>query len=230
MPPPRPPAIRHISAVSSPAVSARYRSSSARRGRQSLIRVHRSSIRWECVAILYEPLARATSQLHGSPGNTNISWSAQSRTFNCPLQIGQYLSQSHRSSLFSHCEQTICRSAAIVALAKTVPERFTLSKLAVAYISQITTFDTRISAVALDFHFTQQPRAHIVYKSTHYNGLWNPWVTLQLLELVTNVLFDEISGTRRKTRKRHSRGPGPILDSRPQILFARVHQSDSPCD
>jgi|HubBroStandDraft_3_1064219.scaffolds.fasta_scaffold123684_4 hypothetical protein len=57
------------------------------------------------------------------------------RTLCCPLQMVQYLSQTHRSSGKSHCAQTV--GPCIGASEKTVPEQSRCGKLKVTTIHRV---------------------------------------------------------------------------------------------
>jgi hypothetical protein len=57
------------------------------------------------------------------------------RTLCCPLQMVQYLSQTHRSSGKSHCAQTV--GPCIGASGKTVPEQLRCGKLKVTTIHRV---------------------------------------------------------------------------------------------
>src|SRR6266478_2979661 len=71
--------------------------------------------------------------------------------------------------------------------------------------------------------FTEMAAGNVVDKAADGEGLGNPGMGAELLQLVADIFFDVLE--RVKEGGGDSLGPGAVLDSGAQILFGGVHQA-----
>src|SRR5713226_6237567 len=81
--------------------------------------------------------------------------------------------------------------------------------------------DTERESGVLDF--SEMAAGNVVDKAADGQGLGNPGVGAELLQLVADIFFDVLE--RVEEGGGDSLGPGAVLDSGAQILFGGVHQA-----
>jgi hypothetical protein len=73
------------------------------------------------------------------------------------------------------------------------------------------------------FDFAETPAGDVVDEAADSDTFGNPGMGAELLQLVADIFFDVLEGV--EEGGSNGSGPGAILDSGAQILFARIHQS-----
>jgi hypothetical protein len=73
------------------------------------------------------------------------------------------------------------------------------------------------------FDFAETSAGDVVDEAADSDTLGNPWMGTEFLQLVADIFIDVLEGV--EEGGSNGSGPGAILDSGAQILFARIHQS-----